>query len=49
MEVSALASFMCAPREGYPLAVLHIYEWLGKHPKFKIIMDDGYVIYPDGD
>ena len=49
VEVSSLASFMCAPREGHRLAVLHLYGWLRKHPKFKIVMDDGYVVYPDGD
>ena len=49
VEVSALASFMCAPRVGHQMAVLNLYAWLRKHPSFKLVMDDTYILYPESD
>ena len=49
MELSALVTFMCAPREGHHVDILHLYGWLRKHPRFKVVMDNEYFQYLDGE
>ena len=38
-EVSMLAAFSAAPRQGHLAAVLHLYGYLKKNPKSKLVFD----------
>jgi len=38
-EVSMLAAFSAAPRQGHLLAVLHLYAYLKKHKRSKMVFD----------
>ena len=38
-EVSMLAAFSCAPRQGHLDAVLHLFAWLKKHSRSKMVFD----------
>ena len=42
-EVSMLAAFSVAPRHGHLAAVVHLYAYLKKHPRSKLIFDPSYV------
>ena len=38
-EVSMLAAFSCAPRQGHLDAVLHLFAWLKMHKRSKLVFD----------
>ena len=38
-EVSMLAAFSAAPRQGHMAAILHLYAWLQLHKRSKLVMD----------
>ena len=42
-EVSMLAAFSIAPRQGHLAAVLHLYAYLKKHNRSKLVFDSSYV------
>lgn len=45
-EVSMLASFCAAPREGHLEAVMHIYSYLSRHERSHLVFDPSYVDHP---
>ena len=45
VEVSQLAAFSAAPREGHLAAVLHLYAYLKSHKRCKIVMDPTYKLH----
>jgi hypothetical protein len=46
-EVSMLAAFCAAPREGHFDAMLHIFAYLDKHPRSRLVFDDTYINITD--
>jgi hypothetical protein len=44
VDVSKLSRFLAAPREGHLEQVLHVFAYLKRHPKSKLVFDD---IVPD--
>ena len=42
-EVSMLAAYSAAPRQGHLAAVLHVFAYLKKHPRSKLVLDPKYV------
>ena len=49
VKVSKLVSFMCAPCEVHGNTTLQVYRWLRIHPRFKIVMDDTYILWFETD
>ena len=45
-EVSMLAAFSAAPRQGHLAGILHLYAWLKQHPKSKLVFDWTKVQHP---
>jgi hypothetical protein len=51
-EVSMLAAFSAAPRQGHLAAILHVYAYLKAHSRSRLVLDPGYlpeVAVPDYD
>jgi hypothetical protein len=51
-EVSMLAAFSAAPRQGHLAAVLHVYAYLKAHNRLRLVLDPGYlpdIAVPDYD
>lgn len=46
-ELSMLAIFSCAPRQGHLDAVLHLFAWLKKHSRSKMVFDPSYMERPE--
>lgn len=46
-EVSMLAAYTAAPRQGHFAALLHIFSYLNSHNRSKLVFDDGYVSITD--
>jgi hypothetical protein len=46
-EVSMLAAFSCAPRQGHFDAVLHLFAWLKKNLRYKMVFDSSYTERPE--
>ena len=42
-EVSVLAAFSAAPRQGHLAGVLHLYAYLKRHERSKLVLDPKYV------
>jgi hypothetical protein len=42
-EVSMLAAFTAAPRQGHLQAVYHMFAYLHQHSRSKLVLDDSYV------
>ena len=51
-EISMLASFLAAPREGHLSAAFHVFAYLNGHDCSQLVMDPSYVHHgeePSGD
>jgi hypothetical protein len=46
-EVSMLAAYLAAPRQGHLDAVFHMFAYLAGHGRSKLVMDDSYVRVDD--
>jgi hypothetical protein len=46
-EVSMLAAYTAAPTQGHLEAVFHIYAYLDKHARSRLVFDDSYVRVTD--
>jgi hypothetical protein len=46
-EVSILATYTAAPRQGHLDALFHIYAYLNKHSRSRLVFDDSYVKITD--
>jgi hypothetical protein len=46
-EVSMLAAYTVAPRQGHLDALFHIYSYLDKHSRSRLVFDDSYVKIDD--
>jgi hypothetical protein len=46
-EVSMLAAFTTAPRQGHLQALFHIFAYLSKHDRSRLVFDDGYIKITD--
>jgi hypothetical protein len=46
-EVSMLAAYTAAPRQGHLEAVFHIYAYLDRHTRSRVVFDDSYVRVDD--
>jgi hypothetical protein len=40
METNLMSSYRAAPRRGHLEALIHIFGWLKRHPRSKIVFDD---------
>jgi hypothetical protein len=46
-EVSMLAAYTAAPRQGHLNALFHVYAYLNKHSRSRIVFDDSYIRIDD--
>jgi hypothetical protein len=46
-EISILASYTAAPRIGHLEALFHIFAYLNKHSRSRLVFDDSYVKVDD--
>jgi hypothetical protein len=46
-EVSMLAAYTASPRQGHLDALFHIYAYLHKHSRSRLVFDDSYVKIDD--
>jgi hypothetical protein len=46
-EVSMLAAYTAAPRQGHLEAIFHMYAYLDKHSRSRLVFDDSYVRITD--